>query len=241
MMSRHVCSLFILPLAALVLAACPDGAPGSDAGSEKDAGGLNADGGETPTDGGAREDGGAGNDGGVGNDGGETPTDGGAPAGDWTPPAGPYVLVSKVATGQGDEDNLLVTGAGPFDVEVRVGHVSDVRTFGFVLGWDPAVLTPVSRERVDGWLTSNGGSIVPLSDEVSAAAGTFHFVAGLAGQGAAVSTATSEAIYRLTFDFASAPVETSLSVDLSQDGLVQDGANEPIADVTEASLTVRPD
>lgn len=234
-------SLSALVALGALLTGCPDETPGGDAGQTLADGGNGngkGDGGTGPVG-----DGGSGTQG----DGGVDPSgdagaaeDGGLPPGDYTPPAGPYVVVSPVAADQSSERDVLIAPSGPFEVEVRVGHVDDVRTFGFELSWDPAVLEHVSRERIDTWLTSNGGSVIPLSDEVNAAEGSFLFAAGLAGMDAPVSTATSEAIYRITFDFVAGAAQTQIQVDLSQDGLVQDGATEPIPDVTTVPLTVRP-
>lgn len=210
---------------------------GRDAGAPLD-GGANGDGGALDAgsidagaaDGGAR-DGGA-QDGGA-QDGGASP-DGGA---GFEPPASTYVLLSPPAASQAEEDDRL-QASGLFVVEARVGHVQDLRSLGFVVRWDPASLTLVGNAAVTGWLMSNGGTVVVLAEDVDAAAGEIFVAMGVTG--APVSTDTSEAVYRLTFDFTSAPVSTGVDLDLSQDGLIQDGASQPMPGVVEVDLLVNP-
>lgn len=196
-----------------------------------DAGPGEADGG-APTDAGAPTDGGAPTDAGAPADSGAA--DGGSP---FAPPPGPYVLLSPPAASQADEHDSLAA-QGLFVVEARVGHVDSLRSLGFTVRWDPATLALTHKATVTEWLSSAGGTVVVLSEEVDDAQGSLFVAMGIAGS--PVSTAASEPVYRVTFDFAGAPSATTIDLDLSEGGLVQDGASAPLPDVAALDVSVHP-
>ncbi|MBI5511727.1 MAG: hypothetical protein HY903_23475 [Deltaproteobacteria bacterium] len=160
---------------------------------------------------------------------------------DFTTPAGAYVLLSPVAASPAVEDDHLTT-SGPFVAEARVGHVSSLRSFGIDFAWDPQVLSHQSHERVDTWLTSAGGSVLPAPEVLDATHGTLWVGAAVTGAGRAVSTTSSEAVYRVSFAWVGAPAATAITIDLSgpDSGLVQDGAASALAGVAVIDLSVNP-
>ena len=135
---------------------------------------------------------------------------------------------------------MTISTALAFEAQVRVGEVDHLRSFGFELSWNPAVLRlGDGRERIDTWLVSSGGQVIPLVNEIDAAAGKFRVIASVGGAGTSVSTLQSEAIYRLPFSFVGTPADTSVSLAFpsNQYGLVRDGS-ERIANVELRPLTV---
>lgn len=202
--------------AVFLLAACPaDPGPGgpTDGGP---VGGSEDDGGPPSDD----PDGGA-SDGDDVDDGGATP-----------PPTGPYL--AAVLSSQDDQG---------FVVDVQVARVEDLRSLGFALRFDPALVDVVDRARVDEWLTSNGGQVLPLDDAQDDAAGEIRFVASLAGADAAVSTAAPAVVYRASFAWDDAPAPTMIDLFLDDPayGVVQDGADAPLPGVVAVDLPVAAD
>jgi hypothetical protein len=204
------------------------GLPPADSGTWRDDGGaLDAGSPSPPADAGTH-------DAGVERDAGAAEDAGPA----FSAPSGPYVLMSAPATSFFDETDVLQTN-GAFAAEVRLGHVTQLRSAAFVIAWDPTLLELTSSAADTAWLTSGGGAPV-VSADLDAASGRLSVLMGAAGPDAAVNSITSERVYRVELDWVASPASTEVVVDLAGGGLMLDGAAAPLMNVSSLPLRVSP-